>query len=145
MTAELFVKLTAKLYTTHKHLSGTSSPSSETSIELAYSSSSDSDSASGGGASINPLSTSTNGHSAFNLTTLTDNLPPAWHARQLNPFAVLQHDNDEDAEIEAAEPKPRQWIPSMRNPFWDMYANKLRVNAIEGGVCDLEGDESAEE
>lgn len=145
MTAELFVKLTAKLYTA-------SSPSSRSSTELAYISSSseeDSDSSPSGGAPINPPSSSpskptstTNGkskpHSPFNLTTMQDNLPPPWHAAQLNPYAVLQADNDEEAAALAEEPKPKQWIPGMDNAFWDVYANKLRVNAIEGGVCDLE-------
>lgn len=31
----------------------------------------------------------------------------------------------------------RQWLPGIENPFWDKYKNKLRVNAAEVGVCDL--------
>jgi poly(A)-specific ribonuclease len=139
MTAELFVKLTAKLHNTHKNLT-TTPYSTTTSTELADSSSSDSESTSGGGAPINltsPSTTNGQSHSAFKLTSLTDNLPPAWHAKQLNRYAVLQHDNNEEAEAEAEEPNPKQWIPSMRNAFWDAYVNKLRVNAIDGGICDL--------
>jgi poly(A)-specific ribonuclease len=142
MTAELFVKLSAKLYTTYKQLSSSSSITS--SIDAAYSDSEDSDSAFGGGAPINPPSPSkstsggSHSHTLVPLISVPDNLPPAWYAKQLNRFAVLQHDSDEEAEAEKEEPKPKQWIPGMHNTFWDVYANKLRVNSVEGGVCDLE-------
>jgi hypothetical protein len=33
----------------------------------------------------------------------------------------------------------KQWIPPLRSSFWKAYSNKLRVNRIETGVCDLNG------
>jgi poly(A)-specific ribonuclease len=147
MTAELFVKLTAKLYTAHIPSSNTNSPprgstgpayrpSSSTS-----SSDSDSDSSPSGGALLNPTSSNGKSHpnsNPFSLLAMDDNLPPAYHASCLNPTAVLHPLNDEEAATLAKEPQPRQWIPDLTNAFWDIYVNKLRVNAVEGGVCDLE-------
>lgn len=34
-------------------------------------------------------------------------------------------------------PAIEQWIPAMGSRFWDVYGNMLRVNSIEGGVCPL--------
>jgi len=31
----------------------------------------------------------------------------------------------------------KKWLPTMDNPFWELYENKLRVNAADSGVCDL--------
>jgi hypothetical protein len=31
----------------------------------------------------------------------------------------------------------KQWIPPIRSSFWRAYSNKLRVNRIETGICDL--------
>lgn len=75
-----------------------------------------------------------------------DHLPPAWHERQLqlnggkNRFATLI-DLGDDLPDEPRSPQPKQWIPEWDRSFWDIYVNKLRVNAAESGVCDLDGDE----
>lgn len=68
-----------------------------------------------------------------------DTLPPAYHAAQLNNnrYSIFLHDNDEEAAIAAAEPRVTQWIPAIGDKFWGVYLNKLRVNAVAGGVCDL--------
>jgi hypothetical protein len=31
----------------------------------------------------------------------------------------------------------KQWIPPIRSSFWKVFTNKLRVNRIETGICDL--------
>ena len=41
----------------------------------------------------------------------------------------------------ASEKKARsvkKWLPAIDNPFWELYANKLRVNAADSGVCNLD-------
>jgi len=64
-------------------------------------------------------------------------LPPSYHANKLNPTAKVIHDTDEEAAAAAAEPKVEQFLPDMESPFWRPYINILRVNAVEGGICDL--------
>jgi hypothetical protein len=76
---------------------------------------------------------------------MQDTLPPSYHATQLNPKAAIIHDTDEKAAVAATEPKVQQWIPDMDDRFWDVYINKLRVNAVQGGVCDLASPDIAEE
>jgi hypothetical protein len=58
-----------------------------------------------------------------------DDLPPAWHERQLqlggrNRFDTLI-DMGEALPDGPPEPKPKQWIPSWGSSFWDIYANKV--------------------
>jgi hypothetical protein len=72
---------------------------------------------------------------------MEDNLPPSYHAKLLNPSAITLQDNDEDTDAVRREPVVRQWIPQMEHPFWGPYVNKLRVNAAEGGVCELAAEE----
>jgi poly(A)-specific ribonuclease len=133
MTAELFVKLTAKLYSERKHQIPDSDDSDEDSEQISLDDES-------GGAVLN------GGGSNSSEDSLLDHLPPEWHAKQLNNrFAALAvigevgSGNSGGATV-GAEPEggPEQWIPKMSHPFWDIYANKLRVNASESGVCDLE-------
>jgi hypothetical protein len=69
--------------------------------------------------------------------TMQDNLPPSYHARQLNGSAITLQDNDAEAEAAQQEAVVQQWIPHFNHPFWGLYVNKLRVNAVEGGVCQL--------
>jgi DNA polymerase III epsilon subunit-like protein len=72
---------------------------------------------------------------------MQDNLPPAYHAKLLDPSAITLQDNDEDTNAVRQEPFVQQWIPGMEHLFWGPYVNKLRVNAAEGGVCELAAEE----
>ena len=163
MTAELFVKLSSNIYADrkrHEDFDSDSDGSLPYYLANEHSSlSSPSEDELSGGAKLSSYSsegdlldlsvqTSVGTHSM----AMNDNLPSSWHASQLqklnmndcNPFSVLQNAGDagdgagsgaEDLGME--EGKPRQWIPKMESSFWRLYANKLRVNASEGGVCDL--------
>jgi len=66
-----------------------------------------------------------------------DTILRSTHASMLNPSAKLIHDTDEEAAAAAAEAKVEQWLPGMEDRFWCPYLNMLRVNAAQGGVCDL--------
>jgi poly(A)-specific ribonuclease len=130
MTAELFTKLSAKLYAEN----GADYIDHEDHLGDSGSSSYDDDDDIGGAPLLSPTS---------NTTIL-----PA--ALQLNKFAVLAIEDPKpepkrkpnrsgsSKTVAFADQEPSQWIPDMDNPFWDVYANKLRVNAAEGGVCDLD-------
>ncbi|KAG4430903.1 hypothetical protein IFR05_013615 [Cadophora sp. M221] len=117
MTAELFVKLAA-------------SKCLETNVEAESMSSSDS---------------SVGGVCLFesDRDSSSDDAPPGWHARKLNakanantnPYAVLGLDFDKENDKDSAG--SRQWLPAFNHKFWDIYVNKLRVNASETGFCDL--------
>ncbi|PQE32278.1 CAF1 family ribonuclease protein [Rutstroemia sp. NJR-2017a WRK4] len=129
MTAELFTKLSAKLYAEN----GADYIDHEDDLGDSGSSSYEDDDV-GGAPLLSPTSST---------TTLPASL-------QLNKFAVLAiGDPEPEAKpktkrsgnskaVAFADQEPLQWIPDMDNPFWDVYANKLRVNAAEGGVCDLD-------
>lgn len=156
MTAELFVKLSAKIYADRKRneefeYDSDTSLTYSTALEKSNSPNSLSeDESTGGGAKLysqsnegDLLDLSAQTTHATHSLSLADNLPSKWHADQLqklnlndcNPYSVLQNAG-EDSGVED-DLKPRQWIPRMENSFWDLYANKLRVNASDGGVCDL--------
>lgn len=114
MTAELFVKLAASKRLEAKALVHEDSSSD---------SDSDPDSSNGGAILFDSEKDS-----------FVDENPPAWHAKQLNLSAHL------DVSINGkgkGSLTPKQWLPSFNSKFWDPYINKLRVNASEGGVCDL--------
>jgi len=128
MTAELFVKLTAKLYS--------ETPASQIDFTHPISKSDETDesadSSDAGGAPLNPPDT--NGD-------IDSHRPAIYHAHEMNRFAILETEGAGDEVIDLAEQEAtsplKQWIPKMNDPFWKTYTNKLRVNAIEGGVCDL--------
>ncbi|KAG9237194.1 ribonuclease H-like domain-containing protein [Amylocarpus encephaloides] len=122
MTAELFVKLSAKLYKERKeNLGPESSNSSSTSLDALNDDT--------GGVSLN--TTDTNGD---NLIEFADNLPANnHHAQELNCFADLALLDVE----EGSKEKTPLFIPSFKSKFWDAYANKLRVAGAEGSLCDL--------
>ncbi|KAF7892109.1 hypothetical protein EAF00_008411 [Botryotinia globosa] len=153
MTAELLVKLSAQLYAEQ---SDSQSPSQDN-YKYDYSddyipSDSDSEDEGSGGASLfSPVS-----NSAFPTSKgSTDrDRPGNWHAMQLNnPFAALELEKTgKKGGKEKKETKKvifgdggkveggiKQWIPNAKHVFWENYKNKLRVNAIEGEVCDLSG------
>jgi len=139
MTAELFVKMSSQLYAERKHLiddRDTDEESDTAAEDLSYSADDDEP----GGV----LLTLADDSKASN-TLMGDDLPPAWHERQLqglatNRFTTLM-DLGEALPGVPQDPKPKQWIPSFENSFWDLYMNKLRVNAAEVGVCDLDSDD----
>ncbi|KAK0128249.1 hypothetical protein ONS95_000226 [Cadophora gregata] len=110
MTAELFVKLAASK---RSEANGSYDSDSEESSDI-----------SSGGVRLSKTERSSS----------TSSLPPAWHANQLNtnPYAALSLDSPEEKEKDS-----KQWLPPFEHKFWDIYVNKLRVNASEGGVCDL--------
>ncbi|KAM3070140.1 hypothetical protein ACMFMG_003825 [Clarireedia jacksonii] len=150
MTAELFTKLSAKLYAEN----GADYIDHEDDLGGSESSSYDEDDV--GGA---PLLSPTSNPTPPGLPTQNPDKshhPAAWHSLQLNKFAVLSVEDPEpepkpkrllsrnnrsssSKTVAFADHEPAQWIPDMDNPFWDVYANKLRVNAAEGGVCNLDG------
>lgn len=159
MTAELFVKLTAKLYADIKNLlrDPESEPDSETYFEPnpdPESSSSPENSpysSDSGGVLIDfsgnaPPNTNSLPAAEYLATIICDDLPPAWHEQKLqilggrNRFATLA-DLGETLPAGPVEPKPKQWIPKWESSFWDLYVNKLRVNAAEHGVCDLNSED----
>jgi DNA polymerase III epsilon subunit-like protein len=71
------------------------------------------------------------------IVTQEDTFPPSYHARQLNTSAITLQDNDAEVEAAQQEAVVQQWIPHFDHPFWRIYANKLRVNAVEGEICRL--------
>ena len=130
MTAELFVKLSAKLYADRKQLGDVFDAESDCDSvidDVGYSGDDDET----GGALLSPP---TNG---LAQVSMKDNHHLEWHAKQLNPYSVLD-DLGEDLSNDDTEIHPKQWIPSFASSFWDIYVNRLRVNAVEGGICVLD-------
>ncbi|KAF7857284.1 hypothetical protein EAF04_009525 [Stromatinia cepivora] len=142
MTAELFVKLSAQLYAEQTDLNQYENKTQVNYSEIEYDSDSDSDDqeGSGGAPLVSPLS---------NPPIITAKLnsdahrPGDWHAMQLNnPFSALnveyvRKEDKKRKKVAFGDQMPRQWIPGLEESFWEVYRNKLRVNAVEGGVCDL--------
>jgi DNA polymerase III epsilon subunit-like protein len=77
------------------------------------------------------------GPSSFSPTIMQDNLPPSYHARQLNASAIALQGNDADADAAQQEAVVQPFIPHFNHPFWRHFANKLRVYGVEGGLCKL--------
>lgn len=130
MTAELFVKLSAKLFAEQNQMDGKSAPTKVNYRNMNYSdeesSSSDSDDfgSGGGGASlVSPSLLS----SANRFSALMDE---GMEKKEKEKKKVAFMDGNQ-AEVDG------QWIPNLEDKFWDRYRNQLRVNAVEGGVCDL--------
>jgi poly(A)-specific ribonuclease len=130
MTAELFVKLSAKLHAERKHIGDVSDDDSDSDLVVDDGGYSGDDDETGGAL----LSHSFNG---LAQVSIKDDIPPEWHARQLNPYSVLG-DLGENLPNAGSEPHPKQLLPSFASSFWDIYVNKLRVNAVEGGICILD-------
>ncbi|RDW59480.1 hypothetical protein BP6252_12567 [Coleophoma cylindrospora] len=136
MTADLFIKLSAKLYSETTAQAFTPDEEFPTPVgEFSRSEPSDNDSRSSsdgyassdsnGGVPLNPPNTDEN----FSTTTLLESLPPAWHASQLNPS--LTRDSASGTGV------IQQWVPGFDSWFWKVYGNQLRVNSVESGVCRL--------
>jgi poly(A)-specific ribonuclease len=120
MTSELFIKLGNKLYAERKHLLKNRDRDSDV-ADYAYSDDDFSSEGSGGAPLILPDSNH-------------DIADPEWYSGQMNPYSVLKVEREDLPDTD----QPNQWMPTICNAFWDIYANKLRVNASEGGICDLE-------
>ncbi|KAI9641526.1 hypothetical protein NHQ30_010338 [Ciborinia camelliae] len=165
MTAELFVKLSAQLYAEQTDLDQYEDVTKVNYHEMDSYSSSDSDDqeGSGGAPLISPIS-----NLSIELPPPSDaHRPSYWHAMQLNKpapnpkstnlFSALKVDygrkenirgvhssnlgQEEKKRKKVAFPDqvPQQWIPGSEDAFWEVYRNQLRVNAVEGSVCDLNG------
>ncbi|KAF8849230.1 CAF1-domain-containing protein [Acephala macrosclerotiorum] len=133
MTAELFVKLAAKLYGERKEILGEESSESGSVSEESHSA---------GEGFLNEHHESRGGvelkkaKSSEDLISFMDNQPPECHAMGLASTS---------AAVEESAVKVRQWLPKISSSFWGIYVNKLRVNASESGACDLaEGNEDRE-
>ncbi|EDN98813.1 hypothetical protein SS1G_13672 [Sclerotinia sclerotiorum 1980 UF-70] len=142
MTAELFVKLSAKLYAEQTDLNQEENRTRVNYSEIDYDSDSDSDDQEGsGGASL--ASPSCNSPIVRAKPNSDAHRPSDWHAMQLNnPFSALNVEyagkgDKKGKKVAFGDQMPRQWIPGLEENFWEIYKNKLRVNAVEGGVCDL--------
>ncbi|KAF7916191.1 uncharacterized protein EAE98_010776 [Botrytis deweyae] len=154
MTAELFAKLSAQLYAEQSDSQSPSQDNYKHDYSDDYIPSSDSDSedeGSGGASLFSPVSSSTFSRSKGNADR---DRPGNWHAMQLNnPFAALELEKTGKNGGKVKKDKKKvqfgdggkveggiqQWIPNAEHAFWENYKNKLRVNAIEGEVCDLSG------
>jgi poly(A)-specific ribonuclease len=113
MTAELFIKLSAKLFLDRRDEYRLTRPvSRDYSYDYAT-----------GGVKLFPISSES--HEGDNNTS------PEWHSHKLIGIAT----NGTINVIETS--KPSKWIPPLNHDFWLAYANKLRVNQAEVGVCDL--------
>lgn len=139
MTAELFVKLSSKLYQERK------ASLQEQDSDPSSSPGTDDDQ---GGVYLDP----NRERGCLSESDGEEHLPIAWLARKLqgNSFSLLldHKEDDDDGDLgsgvedvngdAAGETKANEWVmPASSSPFWDAYVNKLRVMAVEGGVCDL--------
>lgn len=148
MTAELFAKLSVKLYKDYRSVTtatdtGSSpkpkynklDPSTPRKAPLSTLSSEDESSAlsspSSGGVKLSSPKIPIYSVTKSPIITETSKLPSEWHAIQMNTSTT----STASAEGEGGF---RQWIPRIKSSFWNVYMNKLRVNAIDTGVCDLE-------
>lgn len=155
MTAELFVKLTAKLYAERKHtLKDTDEePASEDVSEeevdcMTFSDDEDSEASPTGGVplfspnpfqvlEVKPVKAKPK---AKAKPKMKEDMPWQYYERLLNDGpGTKENENDPDA-IET-----EQFLPAMDKSFWDIYVNKLRVTGTATGVCDLAEGEVVEE
>jgi hypothetical protein len=161
MTAELFIKLSSKMYADRKrHDDFDVVPDISLPYYLDKEHSSPQTSNEDGFIGGPKLSSKSSKGDLLDLSVQTSvgtrsmamnqNFPSTWHAKQrqklnvnnYNPYSVLENAGESvgnsasDSGMEE-DVKPDQWIPKMESSFWNLYANKLRVNASEDGVCDL--------
>jgi poly(A)-specific ribonuclease len=163
MTAELFIKLSAQIYHERKRFENfggldpvLSHPVRDDESQTFYSGASniyhtpeqgsaDSSENSDGGAKLSRQQSETDlmDFSAPVTQSMSDHQPAGWHADQLqklnysdyNPFQLLAERPERNGITE--DHKLEQWLPKPESPFWHLYVNKLRVNASEGGICNL--------
>ncbi|KAL3424991.1 caf1 family ribonuclease [Phlyctema vagabunda] len=134
MTAELFVKLAAKIYSeqTDPELSPAGSDSEDDESDEDYNGSQDRNTEHTGGVRLNAPDTNDTDDSA------SDNALPAWHAAlENNPFMALVMESEQAKRSAGGTEEIEQWLPDLDSWFWRIYSNKLRVNSVEGGVCHL--------
>lgn len=152
MTAELFIKLSSQIYADRKRYETFDSDSDDSRPYYLAEQGFISEDESGGGAKLSADSSEEDlldkpAQSTAASKPSSENFPPAWHSKQLqtlnisdnNPYSVLQDGVEGGADEES---DTTQRIPSMGSSFWDLYANKLRVNASDKGVCVLNEEHS---
>ncbi|RKF64711.1 Poly-specific ribonuclease PARN [Erysiphe neolycopersici] len=61
-----------------------------------------------------------------------------------NPFAVLETIGDRQDVAMTEASTTQKWLPHFSSSFWKPYINKIRVNSIESGFFDLAISESSE-
>lgn len=90
-----------------------------------------------GTASKRPSLTPAQAPTYFPPTIMQDNLPPSYHACQLNASAIALQGNDAETDAAQQEAAVQPFIPPFQHPCWRRFANKLRVYGVEGGLCKL--------
>lgn len=130
MTAELFVKLSAKIIAGQKNDGDceASSPLSDqnkspcTNLD-SHDSHSDTD-------SLKPSSQTDDQVTPY---------PPCNENSYVNanPYSILGDIETEQQDIEVEKTDAHRWLPGFSDKFWMAYINKLRVNSIDSGICDL--------
>ncbi|TQS36958.1 hypothetical protein Golomagni_02581 [Golovinomyces magnicellulatus] len=138
MTAELFLKLSAKLHSEQNELkdlkknTGLSHDENKSSLDI----------------SDNDIHKEI--HSPTSSISSTQSFQEAIHPTKnknssfasTNPFAVLEtidpERNPEDtSKLNTNITCSHRWLPDFTDDFWLAYLNKIRVNSIEGGTCDM--------
>lgn len=61
-----------------------------------------------------------------------------------NPFAILETIGDSQDVAITDVSMTQKWLPDFSSSFWTAYINKIRVNSIESGIFDLAFSESSE-
>jgi hypothetical protein len=68
------------------------------------------------------------------LNFAPDGISRQWHAAQLNKYAALDLEKQNQ---DSVEPKLSKWMPDLKSPFWKPYTNRLRVYGTEDEICHL--------
>lgn len=143
MTAELFIKLSAKIHSEQNELkdieenTGLSYDENKSSHEISHNhiqKEEDSTTA--------PISSD----QSFQKDIYpTKNLNSSFVST--NPFAVLENIDPEQSpedtsKLNVTATCDHRWLPDFTDDFWLAYFNKIRVNSIEGGTCDMATSDS---
>ncbi|RKF83476.1 Poly-specific ribonuclease PARN [Golovinomyces cichoracearum] len=143
MTAELFIKLSAKIHSEQNELkdieenTGFSHDENKSSQEISdnhYHKEEDSSTA--------PISSD----QSFQKDVYpTKNFNSSFVST--NPFAVLENIDPEQSPEDTSKLNitarcDHRWLPDFTDDFWLAYFNKIRVNSIEGGTCDMATSDS---
>jgi poly(A)-specific ribonuclease len=150
MTAELFVKLSAKLYAENRPLEKTNGKENghlcrtetmDKQRARTYSTSSDSESSEGA-----EIHYSRDGELLIEFSPVNEarssdlHRPAEWHSRELQRLNINENDKEKFSTLDeqlSTRSIPVQWLPANNNLFWKAYLNRLRVNAVSGGVIPL--------
>ncbi|KAI1007377.1 hypothetical protein K3495_g842 [Podosphaera aphanis] len=131
MTAELFVKLSAKLNAEREKLCSLTSnaPVNTHTVSIRQASVEDRDQSN----SSDKIKSDEGDIKASPNQKTHDSTDDANSIVSKNSYAGLEI--NETSNLAAIE--VNIWLPSFSDPFWQIYFNKLRVNSIEGCVCDI--------